>query len=434
MHSVQNYPTQLIFPIAPGNYSAINAGLGGAKLNYYLQGMPVVIDPTPNQITQSALSNPYLCVSSHSLHVSGTVNTNDAYYCQNNRGLTTTVTYGSTNLYFSGGILIGKFPPDSFVPATVPCLGPWVSANVGGNSGVRAMYQDVTYQIGQGTGNIQFYYDTSDNNSASDRANGNPPGDPCRFQFIYNGAVVWDSDWRGFDTSAGEVTELSTSLAYYAGNPTWCPTIPSVKIVNGPTPTYVLLQPSTPTVAYNKTDTVGSTITVRSIVPMENAFHYTMSCPGGVLATPPVVYTPPPPVQQTFIAAVAQLVHTGTSDDYYVSINGTRVNTAIGNPGTSNNNIYYYGASGKFVSQTSLYSNYGSNNTLAVVTLYSGNNTMGLSPLPSPSHTSTYTLNIYRAVVTASNGNIVSSTLYSSQAVTIGAGVSHTFSFPVTFI
>ena len=263
-------PTQLIFPMAPGNYSSINAGIGnlGTPLNYYLQGMPVVIDPNANHITQSSLSNPSLCGSSHSLHVSGNINTNTAFYCQNNRGLTTTVTYGSTNLYFSGGILIGKFPPDSYTPATVPCVGPWVGSSVGGNSGVRAMYQDVTYQIGQGTGNLQFYYDTSDNNSASDRAAGLPPGDPTRFQMIYNGVVVWDSDWRGFDTSNSAVLELSTSLAYYAGNSTWCPTVPSVKIANGPTPTYVLLQPSTPTVAYNKTDTVGSTITVRSIAPL----------------------------------------------------------------------------------------------------------------------------------------------------------------------
>ena len=159
-----------------------------------------------------------------------------------------------------------------------------------------------------------------------------------------------------------------------------------------------------------------------------------MSCPGGILTTPPVVYTPPPPVQQTYIAAIVELVHVGTSDDYYVSINGSRINAIKGNPGSSNNNIYYYGDSGKFVSQTSIYSNYGGNNTLALVALYSGNNSMGLLPFPSPSHTSTFNLNVYRAVITASNGNIVSSTLYSNQTVVLGAGAARSLSFPVTFV
>lgn len=97
--------TQLIFPAAPGYYS--NAP---KALNYYIQGKPVVIWPTPNAITQSGLAVPAVA-STQSLFVSGGINTNTAFYCDNNKGLTTKVTYGTTNLYFSGGILIGKYPP-----------------------------------------------------------------------------------------------------------------------------------------------------------------------------------------------------------------------------------------------------------------------------------------------------------------------------------
>jgi hypothetical protein len=102
--------TQLIFPMAVGNYTS-NAWLtSGIPLNYYLQGMPVVIEPRSNYITQSALSNPAM-YSPHALQVNGNINTSSSYYCNNSKGMTTNVYYGGYNLYFSGGILVSKTPP-----------------------------------------------------------------------------------------------------------------------------------------------------------------------------------------------------------------------------------------------------------------------------------------------------------------------------------
>ena len=96
--------TQLIVPTAPGFYSNVDP-----LMNYNIHGKNVVIWPTYNQITQSGLA--VLSVASNqSLFVSGNISTNTAYCCDDNVGLTTKVTYGTTNLFFSGGILIGKQP------------------------------------------------------------------------------------------------------------------------------------------------------------------------------------------------------------------------------------------------------------------------------------------------------------------------------------
>ena len=336
--------SQLIFPIAPGNYTVINNNYGVSgnytSLPYYLQGMPVVITPTSNKMTQSYSSaNPY------ALQVDGPINTADAYYCQSNRGITTTVTYGTTNLYFSGGILIGKNPPDSYTPATAPCLGPWQTSGIAHYNGAGAMYQDATYQIGQGTGLIQFYY-----NSYS----GNPAGYYCyaRFQLIYQSNVVWDSDWRGglfgqtiITPNADSTFDLSQSLAGWAGKSTWCPTIPNSLVANGPTPTYLLTQPSVPTAVYNKTDTVGSTITVRSIAiangPQGGLFNYTMSCPGGTFPPPPI-YVPP---TTATIMVVYVMSNPGWGYDISfnlsINLNGNLIGGYNGNEGYAWSNALY---------------------------------------------------------------------------------------------
>lgn len=101
----------LIFPVAPGHYTNANksAGTYGYALNYHIQGTPLVINPTYNEITTSAVNNAVAALSL-SLHVSGGINSSDAFYCANNKGLTARVLVGTTNLYFSGGILIGKVP------------------------------------------------------------------------------------------------------------------------------------------------------------------------------------------------------------------------------------------------------------------------------------------------------------------------------------
>lgn len=111
----------LNFPIAPGHYDAVTPTT--KNLNYYIQGTPVVINPTLNEMTCSGLFNSSLA-SRQSLHVSGGINTNTKFYCDNHAGLTTVVNYGNFNLYFSGGILVDKYPPDGIVippaPTTVP--------------------------------------------------------------------------------------------------------------------------------------------------------------------------------------------------------------------------------------------------------------------------------------------------------------------------
>jgi hypothetical protein len=430
-NDITNDNSQLIFPIAPGNYTMVNKpSLSANLLPYYLQGMPVVITPTSNKMTQSYSSaNPY------ALQVDGPINTADAYYCQSNRGITTTVTYGTTNLYFSGGILIGKNPPDSYTPATAPCLGPWQTPIVGGNSGVSAMYQDATYQIGQGTGPIQFYYDTSNNNNAADIAAGNPPGSPCRFQLIYQSNVVWDSDWRSLNTSATKLTALSTSLAHYAGNSTWCSTVPSTLIANGPTPTYVLLQPSVPTVIYNKADTVGSIVTVRSIAPMAGAFNYTMSCPGGAFSAPPI-YVPP----TTATIMVIQICNSNAvvDDQFDVYLNGTNIGRYNGDANAHVNTIFYgttvavdtstLGLAGKCACTPSTYTTYRAFDPSPIVT---GTNTLSMKNVISDRYGNMGTLQVFKALLNLASGVVTwsSTVLNTNYSGTSGASFTYTFNW-----
>ena len=96
--------TQLIFPAAPGFYTNVTKAM-----NYNIQGQNVTIWPTPNNITQSGIAVPSIA-NNRSLYVSGGIATNEAYYWKNTKGISTQVTYGTTQLNFSGGILISKYP------------------------------------------------------------------------------------------------------------------------------------------------------------------------------------------------------------------------------------------------------------------------------------------------------------------------------------
>lgn len=96
---------QLMFPARPGFYSTYTSNADYNTYNIF--GRNVVIDPTSNEITASGMMTQF----QQSLNVSGGINTNTQFYCNNTPGLTTRVTYGTTNLYFSGGILVGKVPP-----------------------------------------------------------------------------------------------------------------------------------------------------------------------------------------------------------------------------------------------------------------------------------------------------------------------------------
>jgi len=119
------YPQQstyLTFPPEPGVYSNANySSIGTQKFrNYNIQGMPVVIWPTLNERTGSVRDNPQFASSINaSLNVSGTINTNQQFACNDHLGITTTVTWGTTNLYFEGGILINKYTLDPNLPPVV---------------------------------------------------------------------------------------------------------------------------------------------------------------------------------------------------------------------------------------------------------------------------------------------------------------------------
>lgn len=182
---------QLIVPNAPGHYSAIDPI--HKRMNYYLQGKNVVINPTINEITESGLAySPN--ASTMSLHVSGGINASKGFYCANNAGLTTKVTYGTTNLYFSGGILIQKEPPDGAVvpPVGTPCNG--TSTYTGGN----AMPNEQTWNLGSGTGIVTVHFFSY--------------GYPDRLQVYFDGNVILNTGYRG---NASYQTDLNNDLASY---------------------------------------------------------------------------------------------------------------------------------------------------------------------------------------------------------------------------
>lgn len=178
--------TTLIVPAAPGFYSNVSK-----NMNYYVQGKNVVIWPNPNQITQSGAAVQSMA-STQSLFVSGGINTNTAFYCDNNKGLTTKVTYGTTNLYFSGGILINKFPPDGAPPAGTACNGQ------GTVQGGNQMPNEQTWVLGDGTGVVTVYFYTYTV--------------PDRLQVFFDGNVILNTGYRG---NASYQSQLNTALASY---------------------------------------------------------------------------------------------------------------------------------------------------------------------------------------------------------------------------
>jgi hypothetical protein len=285
----------LQFPPRPGFYS--NGNPYNSDMTYNFSGRRMIVDPSGTEVTQSgmAIAHPY------SLNVSGGIQTNTRYYCDNAAGMTTTVLANTNvNLYFSGGILIDKFPPDTYVPPVVtPCgAGPFI-LKVGGNidpdhiPATHPMWYDYTYTVGSNAGQITLNYNANADHVA-DR------GDPCRWQLIYNGAVVQDTDWKGFSHTilgsryltyeAAELLELSQSLAPHAipgATYGWPNTIPSTYIpgeVSG-VPTAVYPEGSG-SIYWYKPDGNPTTITVRVMNPLEDPCSFTMSCPGQTINHP----------------------------------------------------------------------------------------------------------------------------------------------------
>lgn len=146
---------ELIFPVAPGHYDATSPTY--RRLSYYIQGTPVVINPTLNEMTCSGLHDASLA-SPYSLHVSGTINTNTVYSCDAHPGLTTKITAGGINMYFSGGILIRKEPPDTYVPPVIPTSKDMVVIQICNSNSA----DDDEYNVYL-NGNYIGYYDGGDN-------------------------------------------------------------------------------------------------------------------------------------------------------------------------------------------------------------------------------------------------------------------------------
>lgn len=235
----------LTVPNAPGHYSAIDPQ--HHRMSYYFQGQTVVINPTINEITQSGLAYAPNA-STLSLHVSGGINASDAFYCDNNRGLTTKVTYGTTNLYFSGGILISKYPPDSYVPpASIPC---GTSLKYAGG---QAMPTEQFFTLGSATGPVIVKYDMYDN--------------PDRLQVWFDGVVKYDTGYRG-DPARKSYRDAGLNT-YGSGSETSSP----------------IYSPGQGQFTWYK-DSATSYCMIQVFAPgAGTAWNYTMSCPNQPLPT-----------------------------------------------------------------------------------------------------------------------------------------------------
>ena len=227
--------TQLIFPAAPGYYS--NAP---KSMNYYIQGKNVVIWPNANELTQSGLAvtsqaKPY------SLNVSGGIQTNTRFYCDDHAGLTTKVTYGTTNLYFSGGILIDKYPPDTYVPPVgTPCGG---TAKFNGGASMPTVQ---TYVLGTDIGPVEFKFDMY--------------GVPDRAIVVFDGVNVMDSGYRGTYTPTNQ-SNLNSYLASYGSA------------------SAAIVEPAQGTLYWYK-NSATQTAQVLIFAPIPGtAWNFTMSCP-----------------------------------------------------------------------------------------------------------------------------------------------------------
>ena len=228
--------TQLIFPAAPGFYTNTPKAL-----NYHIHGQNVMIWPTPNNITQSGLAVP-LTVNSRSLFVSGGINTNTNYYCDNNMGITTKVLANTNvNLYFSGGILIEKYPPDAYVP-------PPVGTACGGGAtynGGNVMPNEQTWVLGSGTGVVTVHFNTFTV--------------PDRLQVYFDSNVILDTGYRG---DVSNQTNLNTRLASYGSA------------------SAIITAPGQVTASWYK-NSATTTAKVQVFGPIAGtAWTYWMSCPG----------------------------------------------------------------------------------------------------------------------------------------------------------
>ncbi len=170
----------LIIPAAPGFYSNVSK-----HMNYYIQGKNVVIWPTYNQITQSGMAVPSMR-SPYSLAVSGTINTNTKFNCDGHDGITTKVTYGTTNLYFSGGILVDRYPPVEPPPAAPPQVG--TPCGGGGTwQGGNTMPDEQIWNLGSKTGIVTVHFYTYQV--------------PDRLQVLIDDNVVLNTGYRGVSSN-----------------------------------------------------------------------------------------------------------------------------------------------------------------------------------------------------------------------------------------
>lgn len=238
----------LIFPAAPGFYSNVSK-----NMNYYIQGKNVVIWPNYSQVTQSgaavtAMASPY------SLAVSGTVNTNTKFNCDGHDGITTKVTYGTTNLYFSGGILIDKYPPDTYVPpASIAC---GTSLKYAGG---QSMPTETVFTLGSDTGPVIVRYDMY--------------GNPDRLQVWFDGVVKYDTGYRGLESYRSTMNAGLTA----AGS--------GSEISVGPPALPTITEPGQGQFTWMK-DSSTTWCKVQVFAPgAGTAWNYTMSCPNQPLPT-----------------------------------------------------------------------------------------------------------------------------------------------------
>ena len=223
----------LIVPAAPGHY-----GNHTLDQNYYIQGHNVVITPSYNVLTESYGYGTFIPVSPYALHTDGTIDS-DGYYCGDHQGLTTKLTLGGVDLYFSGGILVsGTLPPTPPTPPG-PCEGPFYK------SGVAALMPGapIYCNLGSGLGTVNFLYHAHDK--------------PVRYVIHLGNTTVLDSGYRGSETTA-------TLNAYLA------PWGSSSYISGGPTGT----------LSFSKLTSTQNVATVSVFRPSSgDAWDYTMYCP-----------------------------------------------------------------------------------------------------------------------------------------------------------